>query len=234
MCVFFQGISYLVENKLLDGGAPAIAEFLYKEEGLNKTAIGEFLGERWEEAGKRKLEFQFLICGTPSSREDLHLQTLKAFVDLHEFSDLNLVQALRSVSLIFTAAGLQPGSIRPTATNAAALGIQPGSENVLTSCPAVGQDQLTSLLRMEEIIIEEQGAPGWLGLLYSWGWRFYGAICHQFSFCCLTENRKLLSLLLPDVWQITLACEAGLSEYEGNKAAAAVLRPAEQQLFTSK
>lgn len=28
-------------------------------------------------------------------REDLHLQTLKAFVDLHEFVDLNLVQALR-------------------------------------------------------------------------------------------------------------------------------------------
>ncbi|CAG12517.1 unnamed protein product, partial [Tetraodon nigroviridis] len=68
-----KGISYLVENKLLDERAPAIAEFLYKEEGLNKTAIGEFLGER----------------------EELHLQTLKAFVDLHEFSDLNLVQALR-------------------------------------------------------------------------------------------------------------------------------------------
>lgn len=41
-----QGITYLVENKLLDGGPQAIAEFLYKEEGLNKTAIGEFLGER--------------------------------------------------------------------------------------------------------------------------------------------------------------------------------------------
>lgn len=41
-----QGINYLVENKLLDGSAQPIAEFLYKEEGLNKTAIGEFLGER--------------------------------------------------------------------------------------------------------------------------------------------------------------------------------------------
>ncbi|XP_058496677.1 cytohesin 4b [Solea solea] len=68
-----KGIRYLVENKLLDGSAQSIAEFLYKEEGLNKTAIGEFLGER----------------------EELHLQTLKAFVELHEFSDLNLVQALR-------------------------------------------------------------------------------------------------------------------------------------------
>lgn len=46
-----QGITYLVENKLLDGGPESIAEFLYKEEGLNKTAIGEFLGERWGERG---------------------------------------------------------------------------------------------------------------------------------------------------------------------------------------
>ncbi|XP_056136911.1 cytohesin 4b [Lampris incognitus] len=68
-----KGIGYLVENKLVEEKAQPIAEFLYKEEGLNKTAIGEFLGER----------------------EALHLQTLKAFVELHEFSDLNLVQALR-------------------------------------------------------------------------------------------------------------------------------------------
>ncbi|KAM9491745.1 cytohesin 4b isoform 2-T3 [Salvelinus alpinus] len=68
-----KGINYLVENKLLERNPLPIAEFLYKEEGLNKTAIGDYLGER----------------------EDLHLQTLKAFVDLHEFSDLNLVQALR-------------------------------------------------------------------------------------------------------------------------------------------
>ncbi|XP_061840219.1 cytohesin 4b isoform X1 [Nerophis lumbriciformis] len=68
-----KGINYLVDNKLLSRSAGCIAEFLYKEEGLNKTAIGEFLGER----------------------DELHLQTLKAFVELHEFSDLNLVQALR-------------------------------------------------------------------------------------------------------------------------------------------
>ncbi len=46
VCVCMQGINYLVENKLLDGSAQSIADFLYKEEGLNKTAIGEFLGER--------------------------------------------------------------------------------------------------------------------------------------------------------------------------------------------
>ncbi|XP_068178507.1 cytohesin 4b isoform X2 [Antennarius striatus] len=68
-----KGINYLVEHKLLDRSPQVFAEFLYKEEGLDKTAIGDFLGER----------------------EEIHLQTLKAFVDLHEFSDLNLVQALR-------------------------------------------------------------------------------------------------------------------------------------------
>nr|XP_055069573.1 cytohesin 4b isoform X2 [Misgurnus anguillicaudatus] len=68
-----KGMKYLVENELLVWKAERVAEFLYKEEGLNKTAIGDFLGER----------------------EDMNLQTLKAFVDLHEFSHLNLVQALR-------------------------------------------------------------------------------------------------------------------------------------------
>ncbi|XP_060774810.1 cytohesin 4b [Neoarius graeffei] len=68
-----KGVNYLVENNLLEWKPQSIAEFLYKEEGLNKTAIGDFLGER----------------------EEMHLQILKAFVEIHEFSDLNLVQALR-------------------------------------------------------------------------------------------------------------------------------------------
>lgn len=40
-----QGVHYLVENHLLEWRAESVAEFLYKEEGLNKTAIGNFLGE---------------------------------------------------------------------------------------------------------------------------------------------------------------------------------------------
>uniref|UniRef100_A0AAY5K1C9 Cytohesin 4a n=1 Tax=Esox lucius TaxID=8010 RepID=A0AAY5K1C9_ESOLU len=68
-----KGIKYLVDHNLLEWVPEAVAEFLYKEEGLNKTAIGNILGER----------------------EEMYLDTLKAFVDLHEFSDLNLVQALR-------------------------------------------------------------------------------------------------------------------------------------------
>lgn len=118
-----------MENKLLDGKAQSIAEFLYKEEGLNKTAIGEFLGERWGDEGGwnqvenwwgpwgktrgvqengNKLDFIVVSKGEHTAknsfgliwfsfRQELHLQTLKAFVALHEFSDLNLVQALRSV-----------------------------------------------------------------------------------------------------------------------------------------
>lgn len=43
-----QGIHYLIENNLLEWRAESVAEFLYKEEGLNKTAIGNFLGERYQ------------------------------------------------------------------------------------------------------------------------------------------------------------------------------------------
>lgn len=36
-----------MENELLRHTAEDIARFLYKGEGLNKTAIGDYLGERW-------------------------------------------------------------------------------------------------------------------------------------------------------------------------------------------
>ncbi|XP_070585200.1 cytohesin-2 isoform X1 [Erythrolamprus reginae] len=68
-----KGIQFLVENELLRSTPEDIARFLYKGEGLNKTAIGDYLGER----------------------EDFNIGVLHAFVDLHEFTDLNLVQALR-------------------------------------------------------------------------------------------------------------------------------------------
>ena len=50
-----------------------VAAFLYKGEGLNKTAIGDYLGEK----------------------SDFNEAVLKAFVELHDFTDLILVQALR-------------------------------------------------------------------------------------------------------------------------------------------
>lgn len=44
--MFLQGIQFLIENDLLKNTCDAIAQFLYKGEGLNKTAIGDYLGER--------------------------------------------------------------------------------------------------------------------------------------------------------------------------------------------
>ncbi|CAB1458969.1 unnamed protein product [Pleuronectes platessa] len=68
-----KGIQFLIENDLLKNTSGDIAQFLYKGEGLNKTAIGDYLGER----------------------DDFNIEVLHAFVELHEFTDLNLVQALR-------------------------------------------------------------------------------------------------------------------------------------------
>ncbi|XP_029496046.1 cytohesin-1 isoform X2 [Oncorhynchus nerka] len=68
-----KGIRFLIDSGLLKNTSNDIAQFLYKGEGLNKTAIGDYLGER----------------------NDFNLEVLHAFVELHEFTDLNLVQALR-------------------------------------------------------------------------------------------------------------------------------------------
>ncbi|KAK3552900.1 hypothetical protein QTP86_028010 [Hemibagrus guttatus] len=90
------GIQYLLDNDLLNETPEAVAEFLYKEDGLNKTAIGNFLGERQVLAPLSTPSSVTLFLLRYSLRsEEFHLQILKAFVDLHEFSDLNLVQALR-------------------------------------------------------------------------------------------------------------------------------------------
>ncbi|XP_071492494.1 cytohesin-1-like [Diadema antillarum] len=68
-----KGIEYLIQNNLLKNTAEEVAQFLYKGEGLNKTAIGDYLGER----------------------KDFNVDVLEAFVALHEFKDMILVQALR-------------------------------------------------------------------------------------------------------------------------------------------
>ncbi|XP_055382063.1 cytohesin-1 isoform X2 [Condylostylus longicornis] len=68
-----KGIEYLVDNHLLVMDPQDVAHFLYKGEGLNKTAIGDYLGEK----------------------NDFNEQVLKAFVELHDFTNLILVQALR-------------------------------------------------------------------------------------------------------------------------------------------
>ncbi|XP_015278180.1 PREDICTED: cytohesin-4-like, partial [Gekko japonicus] len=68
-----KGLQYLTEHKVLSSDVQEIARFLYKGEGLNKTAIGDYLGQR----------------------DPLNLQVLQAFVECHQFANLNLVQALR-------------------------------------------------------------------------------------------------------------------------------------------
>ncbi|CAL8113716.1 unnamed protein product [Orchesella dallaii] len=69
-----KGIEFLVLNALLKkDDEQDIAMFLYRGEGLNKTAIGDYLGEK----------------------SDFNERVLKSFVALHDFTDLILVQALR-------------------------------------------------------------------------------------------------------------------------------------------
>lgn len=68
-----KGVEFLVQQDLIKETPEAVAQFLYKEEGLNKTAIGDYLGEK----------------------KDFNEAVLKAFVELHDFTDLILVEALR-------------------------------------------------------------------------------------------------------------------------------------------
>lgn len=68
-----KGIEFLISHNLVKDTAEDVAQFLYKGEGLNKTMIGDYLGER-------------------NARNEA---VLKAFVELHDFTDLILVQALR-------------------------------------------------------------------------------------------------------------------------------------------
>ena len=68
----------LVANKLLCCPAYFFAFLVsHRGEGLSKTAIGDYLGEK----------------------SPFHEQVLKAFVDLHDFTDLIIVQALRWATL---------------------------------------------------------------------------------------------------------------------------------------
>ena len=43
-----KGIQFLISHHLVAETPEEVAQFLYKEEGLNKTAIGDYLGEKNE------------------------------------------------------------------------------------------------------------------------------------------------------------------------------------------
>lgn len=68
-----KGMEYLIDNGLVENTPDMVASFLYNGEGLNKTSIGEYLGEK----------------------NDFNITVLKKFVHLHEFKNKNLVEALR-------------------------------------------------------------------------------------------------------------------------------------------
>ena len=74
-----KGMEFLIENNLVDNTAESIANFLFTGEGLNKTAIGEYLGERI----------------------DLNIEVLHKFVQLNEFKNKLLVEALRYLLFFF-------------------------------------------------------------------------------------------------------------------------------------
>ncbi|XP_071964011.1 cytohesin-1-like isoform X2 [Antedon mediterranea] len=68
-----KGIDFLIAEGLLKHTPEEVAGFLHKGEGLNKTAIGDYLG----------------------GRDEFNIKVLEAFVSLHQFNDMILVQALR-------------------------------------------------------------------------------------------------------------------------------------------
>ncbi|CEF68287.1 MIP16918p [Strongyloides ratti] len=68
-----KGLEYLFEYNIIDKTSEAVAEFLFNGEGLSKTAIGQYLGER----------------------DDFNLEVLDKFVKLHDFTNKELVDSLR-------------------------------------------------------------------------------------------------------------------------------------------
>lgn len=68
-----KGIAYLIENDIIQNQPKSIANFLYHRVGLNKTAIGDYLGEK----------------------DVINIDVLNEFVKLHEFEGLGLDTALR-------------------------------------------------------------------------------------------------------------------------------------------
>ena len=68
-----KGIEFLIGHDILEMIPDSIAKFLFEGDGLNKTAIGDYLGER----------------------DEFNMKVLDSYVNLHNFTDLILVQALR-------------------------------------------------------------------------------------------------------------------------------------------
>lgn len=78
-----KGIDYLIEHDILENTPESVAKFLFEADGLNKTAIGNYLGER----------------------KEFNMKVLDSYVNLHKFSDMILVQALRQFLCSFMLPG---------------------------------------------------------------------------------------------------------------------------------
>lgn len=87
--MFLTGIEYLVINNLLKMNAKDIALFLYKGEGLNKTAIGKLI------VFPKYILNKYFSGDYLGEKNEFNEQVLKSFVELHDFTNLILVQALR-------------------------------------------------------------------------------------------------------------------------------------------
>lgn len=91
-----KGIEYLYENHLLKHDPQDVAQFLYKGEGLNKTAIGKNFWHRIVvECVLNNSIFVVSAGDYLGEKNDFNEKVLKAFVELHDFTNLILVQALR-------------------------------------------------------------------------------------------------------------------------------------------
>nr|XP_018670777.1 cytohesin-1 [Ciona intestinalis] len=68
-----KGMKYLLEHGHIENNPKSVAQFLYRGEHLNKSAIGDYLGER----------------------NDFNIEVLKEFVICHEFTNKCLDKSLR-------------------------------------------------------------------------------------------------------------------------------------------
>jgi brefeldin A-inhibited guanine nucleotide-exchange protein len=82
-------VEYLIESKVFQGTPEDIARFLHSAESLNKTMIGDYLGERYKQTNKKEIRFKIL------KRDEFCIRVLNAFVNKMDFSKFEFDHALR-------------------------------------------------------------------------------------------------------------------------------------------
>ena len=64
---------FLIESNLVENTPEAVARFLFNGEGINKVALGNYLGER----------------------DEFNMQVLKEYISLFDFKNKPLIDAIR-------------------------------------------------------------------------------------------------------------------------------------------